>query len=118
MTRQEIISKQVELPTGDKVTLGDVLTYYNISTVSPFFKDIENSISINGKQSSRAIYNLIVTKRDVNLYANLGMKPHRFWKISDVKNYFGIKGNKQAVKDKIELMCELFAPRKEEKTNA
>lgn len=110
MIRQEILSKQVELPTGDRVTLGDVLAYYNISTVSPFFKDIENSISINGKESSRAIYNLIVTKRDVNLYAKLNMKPHRFWKISDVKNYFGIRGNKEAVKDKIELMCELFLP--------
>ena len=42
------------------------------------------------------------------------MKPNRHWKITDVKNYFGIKGNKDAIVDKIELLCELFIPQSNE----
>ena len=58
-----------------------------------FERDWAKPIMINGKQSNIAYYNLICSIRDLGLH-NIGMKPHRFWKISDVKRYFGIKGNK------------------------
>ena len=54
--------------------------------------DLQRPLSINGAQSSRAFYNLVVSIRDVSLFSK-GIKPHRGWKISDVKNYFGVKGN-------------------------
>ena len=54
--------------------------------------DLQRPLSINGAQSSRAFYNLVVSIRDVSLFSK-GIKPHRGWRISDVKNYFGVKGN-------------------------
>jgi len=54
--------------------------------------DLQRPLSINGVQSSRAFYNLVVSIRDVSLFSK-GMKPHRGWRITDVKNYFGVKGN-------------------------
>tara|TARA_Y100000034_G_C6776797_1_gene346903 strand:+ start:584 stop:898 length:315 start_codon:yes stop_codon:yes gene_type:complete len=67
---------------------------------SPFFKEVTDddnhfSLTIGGrtKPMNRAIYNLIISKRDICLYEKLGMKPHRGWKIGDVKRYFGLRGN-------------------------
>ena len=55
----------------------------------------------NSTPMSRGRYNLIVSKRDVGLW-QIGMKPNRHWKISDVKWYFGIKGNKAHVLEQLE----------------
>jgi hypothetical protein len=54
--------------------------------------DLQRPLSINGAQSSRAFYNLVVSIRDVSLFSK-GIKPYRGWRITDVKNYFGVKGN-------------------------
>jgi hypothetical protein len=55
-------------------------------------KDCGASLSINGNQSSKGYYNLVVSIRDLSLYSK-GIKPHRNWRITDLKWYFGIKGN-------------------------
>jgi hypothetical protein len=55
-------------------------------------EDKSKTISINGNIIPLAKYNLIVSIRDVSLY-KIGMKPNRHWKITDVKKYFGLKGN-------------------------
>ena len=60
--------------------------------MTQFQLDLQRPLSINGAQSSRAFYNLVVSIRDVSLFSK-GMKPHRGWRITDVKNYFGVKGN-------------------------
>ena len=64
--------------------------------MTQFELDLQKPLSINGAQSSKAFYNLILSIRDVKLF-QIGLKPHRFWKITDVKNYFGVKGSKEAV---------------------
>ena len=61
---------------------------------SQFFTDLideSKAISINGTLTPKGYYNLIVSIRDLGLYEG-GIKPHKNWKISDVKAYFGIKG--------------------------
>ena len=64
-----------------------------INANTMFYNDMINkSISINGKPTPMGYYNLLVSIRDCKLYSK-GIKPHRNWKITDVKNYFGIKGN-------------------------
>lgn len=68
-----------------------------------FEKDFEKTFSFNGKPMSRAYYNLVVSKRDVALFCK-GIKPHRNWRFTDVKDYFGLKGNKQKV---YEQLCEM-----------
>ena len=40
----------------------------------------------------RGIWNLICTKRDLTMYVKQGIKPNRYWKVTDVKKYFGITG--------------------------
>jgi len=57
-----------------------------------FMRDWYKPMMINKKESSRGYYNLVVSIRDLKLW-KMGLKPHRYWKISDVKRYFGIKGN-------------------------
>ena len=56
-----------------------------------FEADLSVGLNVQGQLSSRGWYNLVVTMRDLKLYSK-GIKPHRFWKITNVKNYFGIKG--------------------------
>ncbi len=53
-----------------------------------FFKDLENSEG----NVNMGYWNLICTKRDLSMYVKHNMKPHRGWKVSQVKKYFGIKG--------------------------
>ena len=36
-------------------------------------------------------YNLIISIRDLKIW-KAGMRPHRHWRITDVKKYFGITG--------------------------
>lgn len=74
--------------------------------MTQFQKDLEQPLSINGKNKSKGIYNLIISKRDLGLW-KLGMKPHRNWKVSNVKKYFGLKGNKEQIYNQIvELVNE------------
>lgn len=68
-----------------------------------FEKDLNVMLQVNGKPMSRAIWNLIISKRDLALFCK-GMKPHRYWRFNDVKIYFGLKGNKHKV---YEQLCEM-----------
>ena len=52
----------------------------------------EQIMTVNGSPMGGAIYNLIVSKRDLTLYCNHGVIPTRSWKVTNVKKYFGIKG--------------------------
>ena len=41
-------------------------------------------------------WNLICSARDLKLWSR-GIKPHRRWKVSKVKEYFNIRGNKDSL---------------------
>tara|TARA_R100000458_G_C8105566_1_gene130486 strand:- start:96 stop:422 length:327 start_codon:yes stop_codon:yes gene_type:complete len=62
-----------------------------------FWEDMNQPMSINMAQTNRAHFMLICTERDLKLWCNIGMKPHRSWKVSDVKKYFGLTGSKQTL---------------------
>ena len=47
---------------------------------------------VNGSPMAGAIWNLIVSKRDLTLWGKSGIKPTRSWKVTTAKKYFGIKG--------------------------
>jgi hypothetical protein len=85
----------------------------NVDQSAPFWEQAgddkaKTMATGGGKTMKHCIYNLIVTRRDVKLWAKFGMKPHYGWKITDVKNYFGIKGNKHKISEQIEAMCDSF----------
>jgi hypothetical protein len=92
------------------------MSKYKFNTDCAFWEqmaDGEKVISVNGKPMPMAYYNLIVSIRDVKLYA-VGMKPHRFWKITDVKKYFGIKGDASKMKGQLELIKEYLNQKTEQ----
>jgi hypothetical protein len=66
-----------------------------------FQEDLGKGIDVNGKQMPIGYWNLITSIRDCKLYSK-GIKPHRMWKISDVKWYFGVKGNAQQISETLE----------------
>ena len=74
---------------------------YKLDTTTPFYKELTDESAVfqfNGNEMQRAMYNLYVSKRDIGLNA-IGMKPHRNWRVRDVKSYFGIRGNKKLLLD-------------------
>lgn len=75
-----------------------------VDNTAPFWQQLHSEET---DQVQHAMYNLILTRRDVNLYLK-DIKPHRGWKISDVKTYFGIKGGKQKIADQINLLHREF----------
>ena len=58
-----------------------------------FELDWYKPMRINTMESNRGYYNLVLTIRDLSLYTKCNMKPHRHWRLKDVKQYFGITGN-------------------------
>jgi len=68
-------------------------------------REPQSFINVNGNDMPKAIWNLILSKRDIGLWS-IGMKPHRGWKVSDVKWYFGIKGNKDKLVLEIQKLAE------------
>lgn len=72
-----------------------------------FLTDLATSINANGKPMPRGVYNLILSIRDCKLYSK-GIKPTRYWKISDVKIYFGITGNANKLVEILESYLTLF----------
>ena len=80
----------------------------------PFWKHLEEhrleQIETEKQVMNIAIWNLIHTKRDLNMYIEHGMKPTRAWKVSHVKNYFGIKGTGQKLLDNFMEILEAVEP--------
>ena len=56
-----------------------------------FIKDFKHEIKVNGNPTPLAIYNVMITKRDLMLFEG-GILPHRGWSIKQVAIYFGLSG--------------------------
>ena len=65
-----------------------------------FMQDLESN-------NKFAIYNLIVSIRDVKLWTK-GMKINRHWKISHVKKYFGMNGSPKILLEKMETLHKII----------
>ena len=76
-----------------------------------FEADLANIFSVNNAPMSRAYWNLIISIRDCKLYSK-GIKPHRNWKITHVKMYFGVKGSAEVIAEKLEQYRELLTAEK------
>lgn len=63
---------------------------------SPFMVELTSgrTLDVNGSPMPTAVWNLIISKRDLTLWCRIGMKPTRSWKVTNAKRYFGIKGSK------------------------
>ena len=68
-----------------------------------FLKDLQSN-------QQMAMYNLITSKSAVGLWTK-GIKPNRHWKISDVKNYFGMNGNAETLQKKLDTLYKVITER-------
>lgn len=85
-------------------------TQVTINADTQFFIDMTDEkrvINFNGNPMPRGYYNLIISIRDCGLYSR-GIKPHRHWKISDVKKYFGIKGSAESMYEQLQMIKEFL----------
>ena len=67
-----------------------------------FFKDL-TSFENSQRNYNMGMWNLILSIRDLKLFCK-GIKPHRHWKITPVKKYFGMTGNKETLLAKLQLL--------------
>lgn len=79
----------------------------NMAEDCQFLKDLQD----NSSNVNRGIYNLIISIRDLMLYSK-GIKPHRNWKITQVKKYFGITGNVNAMLEKLRTINSVLKKEK------
>lgn len=75
-----------------------------------FAQDMAKFTQVNGKPMPWGYWNLIISIRDCSLYSK-GIKPHRNWKISDVKWYFGIKGNATQMAQTLNEYRDILLPK-------
>jgi hypothetical protein len=88
-----------------------------IDSGSQFYQDLideSKTLNVNSSQMSRGYYNLVLSIRDCSLYSK-GIKPHRFWKITDVKNYFKVKGTASDIAEQLRAIQILLTTKTIEK---
>ena len=89
-------------------------TQIKISTDTQFYYDLideDKTMNVNGGKMPRGYWNLILSIRVTGLYSK-GIKPHRFWKITDVKRYFGVKGDAQSIHEQLKSIKDLLTQNK------
>jgi hypothetical protein len=81
-----------------------------INPNTQFYHDLideSKMLNVNNGMMPLGYWNLILSIREVGLYS-IGMKPHRNWKITNVKQYFGVKGNPKQIKTQLESIRDLL----------
>ena len=101
-----ILDKQVQVES-ELFTIKDLMYCADIQHDTKFIEDLDKGLRINTTNSNMGTYNLIISKRDIGLFC-LGMKPHKNWKLKDLKEYFGLKGKKEKCKAQIDFLADLF----------
>ena len=72
-----------------------------------FLKDAKTNNQI-------AMWNLITSKGAVKLWTK-GIKPNRHWRLTDVKNYFGMNGNAETLLEKLKVLHKVIMEADNEK---
>ena len=71
-----------------------------------FFEiDKNKTITIDGTELSLGYYRLFLTIRDLKLVTRTSLKPHRNWRLKDVKQYFGLNGSAKTILQKLETIA-------------
>ena len=73
-----------------------------------FESDMEIVIDIKGEKSNLGYFNLAKSVRELTSFVQTGKKPAIGWKISDIKKYYGLKGNKVAILEGLQIYEEVI----------
>lgn len=76
----------------------------NMQDDCQFLIDLKNE---QGHNVNKGVYNLICSIRDVKLF-DKGIKPHRRWRLKDVKWYFGLTGNTRTILNQLISLNEML----------
>ena len=77
-------------------------TIINMNEDCKFIRDLEKQQSAQGA-ANLALYNLAVCVGQVKLFSK-GIKPSRYWRLKDVKNYFGLSGGTDKILAQLEQL--------------
>lgn len=71
-----------------------------------FCKDLlsDHKIDVDGAPMSPAVWNLLLSHRDLKMWVEMKMKINKHWKVTHVKNYFGLSGNGQKLLERFEAL--------------
>ena len=113
------MSEQQQIPPGENIL------YYTppkgVDASAPFFEQFALDVNErrttnvgyldadgNGKSVDqyRTLLQLTFQRRYARTYATMNMKPTRHWKITDLKKYYGVKGNALKVADQLDAIYE------------
>jgi hypothetical protein len=81
-----------------------------INSNTQFYRDLTDeskTLNVNNGTIPLGYWNLILSIREVSMYA-IGMKPHRNWRITNVKQYFGVKGDAKQIKTQLEEIRDML----------
>ena len=76
-----------------------------------FQADLTTPLMVNDNNLGKGLYNLIISIRDVSLFIK-GIKPHRYWKLKDVKAYYGLVGGKEKCLEQLKAYKEFLVEEK------
>lgn len=81
-----------------------------VNPSTPFGKLYNQGLttSVNGGATNTAIVKLLTAKSAMRLFCH-GITPYRGFRLKDIKEFFGVKGNKVAVFHQLEAMIEAIA---------
>jgi hypothetical protein len=92
-----------------KLAKRDVPFWDQLSEGMAYERDSNNQPNFS-KGTTKPIWNLSCTNRDISMYVRFGMKPNRHWRVSDAKNYFGIKGSGENLFNNFSEIYHTFMP--------
>ena len=80
-----------------------------INKNSQFCLEVEsgNTVMVNGNEVLVCYWNLNILRGQLKMYS-VGLKPNRHWKVTDVKKYFGFKGNNDELLGLVEGLIKEF----------
>ena len=92
--------------------------FYDSAFYLQLIKEIDSnkSISISGTRDDGesyennlppSMYNLLISVRDLGLWKSR-LKPHRYWKVSDVKKFYNLKGKAEKIYDDLVRIKEML----------
>ena len=89
----------------------------SIDMEAPFWIEILSgqTINVNGNPMLTGEWNLLCSKRDLTLWTAkykdgrpMKIKPHRHWRVTDVKNYLGLKGSTGSLLKQAEQLYKII----------
>ena len=103
--------------TITQINLARFPKVFNPNYSTPLWVDLYDYFR-NPSKINKAEWNLACSKRDISMWVKFKMKAHAGWKVSDVKEYFDIKGSGEKLLENFEQVSAQYGALMDEITDA